>query len=231
MRLILMLWGGVFLSLGGCSSQIEAPPNAGEAKGKPEPKVQPPGKPANDMKENVLREGAVRLGAAALKFQDGSYGVTFLGDGKHFAMLNNNRIRVFETASAKEVRGWEADKHVLLAIAATPDGKRIASGGNNDMIRLWDADTGKMIRQFNKHVGSRVFSLTFSPDGKHLVSFGEERKNEKDKPHDLLYRYTDHGLRVWDVETGTELPAFKGGLVAGIHAEFTPRRQKPDLAR
>ncbi len=84
MRLIFTLWAGVFLSLGGCSSQSEAPQDSG------------------------LPKGAVRLGSAALKFSDGTYGVTFLGDGKQFAMLNHNRIRIFETATAKEVRGWKA---------------------------------------------------------------------------------------------------------------------------
>ena len=170
--------------------------------------------------EIPLPEGALRLGSAALRFRDGVYGVTFLGDGQRFATINHNRVRIFATASAKEVRGWKADAYALLAIAATPDGKRIASAGNNEMIRIWDADTGKMIREFNKHVGARVFKLNFSPDGKHLVSLGSER--ERKQFSDDFYRSTDHGLRVWDVETGTELPAFKGGLVAGNHAEFTP---------
>jgi WD40 repeat protein len=217
MRLFLALSAGVFLLLGGCSARIDAPQNPAAAKGE-QPKPEPPGDPADDAKEAVLPEGAVRLGSAALKFHDGSYGVAFLGDGKLFAMLNKNRIRIFDTTSARQVRGWKADEHVLLAIAATPDGKVIASGGNN--IRLWDADTGKMIREFNKQSGA--LALTFSPDAKHLVSFGWERKFEKGVPHDLLYRPTDHGLRVWEVATGTEVPAFKGGLVAGIHAEFTP---------
>jgi WD40 repeat protein len=171
--------------------------------------------------EIALPDGAVRLGSAALKFSDGTYGVVFLGDGKRFAILNHNRIRIYETATAREVRGWKADEYVNLAIAATPDGKIIASGGNNDMIRIWDADTGKMIRQFNKHVGKRVFNLRFSPDGKYLVSFGSERETAKDKEIDGKDSPLYQGLRVWDVETGTELPAFGGGLVAGMNAEFT----------
>ena len=217
MRLFFLFWAGLFLSLVGCTSQAKGPPKATEAEAE-QPIVEPAVIPGNDAKD--LPEGRVRPIWAALKFRDGAYGVTFLGDGKRFAVLNHNRVRIFETASAKEVRGWKADEYALLAIAATSDGKRIASAGNNEMIRLWDADTGEMIRQFNKHVGSRVFSLNFSPDGKHLVSYGSERES---KPiQDALYRSTDQGLRVWDVETGTELPAFKGGLVAGMKGEFTP---------
>lgn len=116
MRFSFMLLAGVFLFLGGCCSQTDPP------------------------------EGVVRLGSAALKFRDGAHGVAFLGDGKRFAMLNHNRIRIFETASTKEIRSWKADKHALLAIAVTPDGKRIASAGNNEMIRLWDTDTGSSCR-------------------------------------------------------------------------------------
>src|SRR5262245_1955072 len=54
-------------------------------------------------------------------------------------------------------------------VAFSPDGKTVASGGEDRTIRLWDRATGKEIRRLAGH-RSGVCRLAFTPDGKHLVS-------------------------------------------------------------
>lgn len=56
----------------------------------------------------------------------------------------------------------------IYAIAYSPDGKRIATGGR-DSLRLWDAETFTEIVQLRGHT-SFIWSLAFSPDGRQLVS-------------------------------------------------------------
>src|SRR5262249_42048840 len=55
------------------------------------------------------------------------------------------------------------------------------------LIRLWDVASGNEIRQLRGHC-SWVRSIAFSPDGKRLVSGGQ-----------------DYTVRLWDVATGEEI--------------------------
>ena len=55
----------------------------------------------------------------------------------------------------------------------SPDGLRIASGGWNSDIRLWDTATARCTHVLEDHT-DRVKSLAFSPDGRLLVSAGDD---------------------------------------------------------
>ncbi|HEX5270856.1 MAG TPA: WD40 repeat domain-containing protein [Gemmataceae bacterium] len=62
----------------------------------------------------------------------------------------------------------------VYAVALSPDGKTLASGGEDRLIRLWDPTTGKARGTLEGHSGW-VRCLAFSPDGKTLASGGNDR--------------------------------------------------------
>ena len=64
--------------------------------------------------------------------------------------------------------------------------------GQDNRIRLWDAATGRLVREFVGHDHS-VRCLTFTADGKRLVSGS-----------------LDKSVRLWDVATGKELSKVVG---------------------
>jgi WD40 repeat protein len=60
-------------------------------------------------------------------------------------------------------RGW------IRAVAVNPDGKLLATGGNDHLVKLWNAADGSAVRELAGH-GSDVYSVRFHPSGQFLLS-------------------------------------------------------------
>jgi hypothetical protein len=65
-------------------------------------------------------------------------------------------------------------------IAFTPDGRRLASGGEDRAVTLWDPGTGQELLTLRGHTGY-IRGVAFSPDGRTLASTG-----------------ADGAIKVWD---------------------------------
>jgi WD40 repeat protein len=57
----------------------------------------------------------------------------------------------------------------VLALAVSPDGRTLASGGEDRMIRLWEVPTGRPLARWEAH-DDHISALAFRPDGRTLVS-------------------------------------------------------------
>src|SRR5207253_8531527 len=57
----------------------------------------------------------------------------------------------------------------VYAIAWTPDGKAILTGGFDNTVRIWDASSKKELKRFEGHT-SLVLAVAPSPDGQKVLS-------------------------------------------------------------
>ena len=57
----------------------------------------------------------------------------------------------------------------VTSVVMSPDGKLLAAGSLDTVVRIWDAATGTLLDKLKGHKDS-VYSVAFSPDGKFLVS-------------------------------------------------------------
>lgn len=62
----------------------------------------------------------------------------------------------------------------VLALAASPDGSRLAAAGADNHIRLFAMPEGRLLWDVEPHA-DWVTALAFSPDGKHLASGSRDR--------------------------------------------------------
>ena len=57
----------------------------------------------------------------------------------------------------------------VLAVAFSPDGKTLASGGFDMMVKLWNVATGQEVASLEGH-RNWIKSIAFSPDGALLAT-------------------------------------------------------------
>ena len=62
----------------------------------------------------------------------------------------------------------------MSSAAISPDSRRILSAGADNVLRLWDAATGKELRKLEGH-REPIWHVAFSRDGRLAISSGQDR--------------------------------------------------------
>jgi len=102
--------------------------------------------------------------------------LAFSPDGKSLLSgVYDGKLRLWETATAKQRHVYEGHQISVHSVAITPDGRTFASASgssfdhHDNSVRLWDAATGKELQRFTAHQ-NMVASIAFSADGRTLAS-------------------------------------------------------------
>ena len=101
---------------------------------------------------------------------------------------------------------------LVTAVAFSPDGQLVATGGTDGTARLWNVSTGQEIMKFTGHTSS-VESVAFSPDGRTLAT-GSGRT--------LATGGYDKTARLWNVSSGQEIKRLTGNFGDIYSVAFSP---------
>jgi Flp pilus assembly protein TadD len=119
-------------------------------------------------------------------------------------------VRVWDAASGQELLTLKGHTRGVGSVAYSPDGRRLASAGQDGTVRVWDAAGGQELLTLKRHTTAPflvidvAFSVAFSPDGRRLASAG-----------------WDQTVRVWETSPVPAEVCRQRALVSDVHALFT----------
>src|SRR5262249_32054867 len=136
----------------------------------------------------------------------------------------DNTVKAWDTRTGKELFTRKGHTAVVLSLAFSPDGTRLASAGgfrgepDPGEVIVWDAETGERIFTI-KGLPSGFPSVVFSPDGKLLACarLGFPKFGKKGLAP------VGSQVTVWRAQTGKKLYTIKGG---GGPVVFSPDGQR-----
>ena len=158
-------------------------------------------------------------------------------------MSDSQTVRPWDVRTGKPA-GKPLEAVHVNALAFTSDGKTLATGGADQVIRLWDVKEGREKSPTAGHHG-RVYAAAVAPDGRTVATVGGDatirlwdratgrERGQIVKPRRYVsalaftpdgrglltteYPLSDETVRLWDAAAGKELRRFAGAS-AVVHA-------------
>jgi WD40 repeat protein/tRNA A-37 threonylcarbamoyl transferase component Bud32 len=168
-------------------------------------------------KDRLLKVWEVKTGKEVLHWTAHDapvWSVAFSPDGTRLASVSGTFDSKQGTLFPGEAKLWDArtgeelftlpgGPHGVISAAFSPDGKRLACGGDRNVV-VYDVATGQEQLSFPAHA-DLVVGLAFSPDGQRLASASYDRT-----------------VKLWDATSGGLIWTFDGHTARVTCVAFSP---------
>lgn len=194
----------------------------------------------------ISTANAAQLAQVAVLGHGQANDLAFTPNGKLLAVATSIGVLVTETRAPDATQRMAGTEFFASAVAVNPSGTRVASGGWDYSLRVWNLDTGQPLLESYDHQAG-VGAVAFSPDGATLASAGDDlsiRLWDADKlsiravvsgiparvyalafsPDSTLLAGTDDAgtVHLWDVAAGAEVAALAGHTTTARALAFLP---------
>jgi WD40 repeat protein/Flp pilus assembly protein TadD/tRNA A-37 threonylcarbamoyl transferase component Bud32 len=143
-----------------------------------------------DVATGKLRYGPLELPGSEVRFSPDS---RWLSAG----------LQVWDARTGKPAAKLQHPVHWVHGVQFSADGRRLATGGSDGMVRLWDWKAQREVCPPMFQPGGDVYAVALTPDGRCVVSSGFDRT-----------------VRIWDARSGRPiappLPISGGGLNVSV---------------
>lgn len=144
-----------------------------------------------------------------------------------------DKLRIYDAHTRALVRELKGPCNDMRVVNYSLDDSLLAAGGRDGVVRIWKASDGQHIVDYHPH-RHRIRGLEFSPDGKYIVTAGEDRQIHVQPltapddgfnlpscaakvmsleffgPHHLATGCSDNVVRLWDITTRSETGKLRG---------------------
>jgi WD40 repeat protein len=141
-------------------------------------------------------ETGKQVGAFTCDSRTGYGNVCYSPDDRSLAAPSRDSPQLWDASDVERPRTLRGHKAQVESVAWSPDGRLLASAGDEPSIKIWDPATGQDIRTLVGHTKD-VNRLAFCGDGRRLASASN-----------------DGTAIIWDVSTGKKLQVLHGHQVA-----------------
>jgi WD40 repeat protein/serine/threonine protein kinase len=137
-------------------------------------------------------------------YRDSVYSLVVTHDGRRVGAVTTGGIRFWDLETRAVHATLRLPIERVRVVAMSPDGTRVAAGGDESRVVIVDAGSGVTVAQLTGFAG-RIQSVAFSPDGRHVLTAG-----------------MDPVLRLWDAASGRLVRKFAGHSLEVLAAVFHP---------
>jgi WD40 repeat protein/transcriptional regulator with XRE-family HTH domain len=124
-------------------------------------------------------------------------------------IASGRQVQIFRATTDVSTSAGKAETNFSTALAWSPDGKYALTGGNDGIVRLWDVQSGRLVRRFDTSLKGDDFGvLAYSSDGQTIATPGPQ--------------FT---IVLWDATTGARLRELVGHTNTPNGAAFSPDGQ------
>ena len=138
---------------------------------------------AQDSPQWQLPDGAkMRLGKGSL------YDFAYSPDGTQLAVASGIGIWIYDAQTGEALNLFTGGNKPIRIVTFSPDGKTLASDIDDNVLCLWDVNSGRQLRRFHGLSHYYVTDIAFNPDGKSIA--GGDSSGD---------------VHVWDIENRKQL--------------------------